>query len=93
MNETELPDSFIYTLFLCMDANFRQKNRYRATTYEDISLSDGWAYFVKSSPYMEYVSTFASQEEVSPYIVKYSDCCLSSVHSRLVPVPASKPYI
>ena len=60
-------DSFIYTLFLCMDANFRQKNRYRATTYEDVSLSDGWAYFVKSSPYMEYISTFATQEEVSTW--------------------------
>lgn len=48
-----------------MDANFRQKNRYRATTYEDVSLSDGWAYFVKSKEYMEFISKFASQEEVS----------------------------
>ena len=58
-------NSFIYTLFLCMDANFRQKNRYRSTTYEDVSLSDGWAYFVKSKEYMEYVTKFATQEEVS----------------------------
>ena len=65
LNQSDLLHSFIYTLFLCMDANFRQKNRYRATTYEDVSLSDGWAYFVKSEEYMEYVSKFASQEEVS----------------------------
>lgn len=56
--------SFIYTLFLCMDANFRQKNRYRATTYEDVSLSDGWAYFVKTEEYMNHISKYASQEEV-----------------------------
>ena len=47
-----------------MDANFRQKNRYRATTYEDVSLSDGWAYFVEKKGYMEYVSKFSNQEEV-----------------------------
>lgn len=47
-----------------MDANFRQKNRYRAMTYEDVSLSDGWAYFVKTAEYMSHISKFASQEEV-----------------------------
>ena len=52
-----------------MDANFRQKNRYRATTYEDVSLSDGWAYFVEKKGYMDYVSKFANQEEV---------CCTQS---------------
>ena len=56
--------SFIYILFLCIDANFRQKNRYRATTYEDVSLSDGWAYFVEKGGYMEHISKFANQEEV-----------------------------
>ena len=57
--------SFIYTLFLCMDTNFRQKNQYQAMAYEDISLSDSWAYFVKTAEYMSHISQFASQEEVS----------------------------
>ena len=47
-----------------MDANFRQKNRRRKTTYADITLSPGWAYFVERSAYKDHVSQYASQEEV-----------------------------
>ena len=72
-----------------MDANFCQKNRFRSTTYEDVSLSDGWAYFVKSKEYMEYVTKFASQEEVGPRnpinLLRCAHC-----NSRSVLVPASK---
>ena len=58
-----------------MDANFRQKNRYRATTYDDIPLSDGWAYFVEKKGYMEHVSKFSNQEEVSLRQMSYVlDC-------------------
>ena len=63
-----------------MDANFRQKNRYRATTYDDVPLSDGWAYFVEKKGYMEHVSKFLSQEEVSfvssSVLVRYSPSAL-----------------
>lgn len=70
---------FIYTLFLCMDANFGQKNWYRATTYEDVSLSDGWAYFVKTAEYMDHISKFASQEEVR---FRYNFLINNTQHTR-----------
>ena len=77
---------FIYTLFLCIDANFRQKNRYRATTYEDVSLSDGWAYFVAKEGYMKHVSKFANQEEVpvsfSSFICVYTNMTLVDKYLR-----------
>ncbi|KAJ3546784.1 hypothetical protein NM688_g5476 [Phlebia brevispora] len=69
-----LPDSwqsvpphlaFIYQLFLAQDANFRQKNRLRLTTYQDVCLSPGWSYFVETTEYMEHVKKFATQEEMS----------------------------
>ena len=57
-------ESFRHALFIALDANFRLKGRDRGTTYEDVTLSPGWAYFVETSNYLEYVRQFANQEEV-----------------------------
>ncbi|KAF7797969.1 hypothetical protein EIP86_009176 [Pleurotus ostreatoroseus] len=57
--------AFLYWMFLAMDANFRQKNRHRPTTYKDTCLSPGWAYFVETEAYMEHVRKYATQEEIS----------------------------
>ncbi|KAF7797238.1 hypothetical protein EIP86_008430 [Pleurotus ostreatoroseus] len=57
--------AFLYWMFLAMDANFRQKNRHRPTTYKDVCLSPGWSYFVETEAYMSHVKNYASQEEIS----------------------------
>ena len=43
--------SWIYRLYLAIDANFRLKRRLVSSEEADPSLSDGWAYFVKQESY------------------------------------------
>ncbi|TFK61703.1 hypothetical protein BDN72DRAFT_746198, partial [Pluteus cervinus] len=51
---------WLYSLFLSMDANFRLRRRLKRSTSEatDPSLSQGWAYFVTPSQYMEHLNQF-----------------------------------
>ncbi|TFK70509.1 hypothetical protein BDN72DRAFT_766352, partial [Pluteus cervinus] len=51
--------SWLYALFLSIDANFRLRRRLKRTTdAQDPSLSPGCAYFVNSSDYREHLSQF-----------------------------------
>jgi hypothetical protein len=51
-----------------MDANFRLKNRMRSTEAADPGLHTGLAYLVENEPYIEHVSKYASQKDVSDSI-------------------------
>lgn len=69
------PTSWIYTLYLAMDANFRLKLRQRGIK-NDPELGPGWAYFVEDSHYKSTMETFGDQEEVStnPYFNYVISC-------------------
>ncbi|KAF7343557.1 CxC2 domain-containing protein [Mycena sanguinolenta] len=56
---------FLYTIFLAIDACFRLKRKKISTWAADPSLQDGWAYFVRSGPYLEFVKTLGEQKEMS----------------------------
>jgi hypothetical protein len=50
-----------------MDANFRLKNRMRSSEAADPGLHTGFAYLVENAPYLEHVSKYASQKDVSGF--------------------------
>ncbi|KAF8146220.1 hypothetical protein K438DRAFT_1910745 [Mycena galopus ATCC 62051] len=56
---------FLYALFLAIDACFRLKRKKISSWWTDPSIQDGWAYFVPSVPYMEFVKTLGDQKEMS----------------------------
>jgi hypothetical protein len=55
--------SWLYSLILAIDANFRLKNKLRKVA-NDPPLGDGLAHWVPHEPYHEYVQKFGHQEEV-----------------------------
>lgn len=54
--------SWLYTLILSIDANFRLKLKDRGI--KDPELGSGWAYFVETDPYMGHLDTCEEQAEV-----------------------------
>ncbi|KAJ7628915.1 hypothetical protein FB45DRAFT_1028980 [Roridomyces roridus] len=58
-------DRYLFTIFLAIDACFRLKRKKVSSWAADPSIQDGWAYFVKSTEYMEYVKTLGDQKEMS----------------------------
>jgi hypothetical protein len=56
---------WLYTLILAEDANFKQKSRMRSGKTDLDPLGPGWGTFVSHEPYLNYVSQFADQKEVS----------------------------
>ncbi|KAF7376803.1 CxC2 domain-containing protein [Mycena sanguinolenta] len=56
---------FLYAIFLAIDACFRLKRKKISSWAADPSLQDGWAYFVQSAPYAEFVKTLGEQKEMS----------------------------
>ncbi|KAI4517411.1 hypothetical protein K525DRAFT_210959 [Schizophyllum commune Loenen D] len=56
---------FLYQKFIAQDANFRLSNAMRSSEAKDRPLGDGWAYFVKRRPYLDYVTSFANEEDIS----------------------------
>ncbi|KAJ7236450.1 hypothetical protein B0H12DRAFT_1026895, partial [Mycena haematopus] len=57
--------SFLYVLFLAMDACFRLKRRLVSSDLRDPGLGTGWAYFVENEPYRQYLLTVTDQVEMS----------------------------
>ncbi|KAF9003812.1 hypothetical protein BDZ89DRAFT_1145888 [Hymenopellis radicata] len=57
--------SFIYQLFIGLDANFRLRNRLVSTHERDPSLADGMAYFVPRAEYVSHIRNFINQNEMS----------------------------
>ncbi|KAJ7619486.1 hypothetical protein FB45DRAFT_1033340 [Roridomyces roridus] len=61
-----LPEErYLFTIFLAIDACFRLKRKKISSWAADPSIQDGWAYFVKSAAYMEYVKMLGDQKEMS----------------------------
>lgn len=56
---------FLYTLIVCMDANFRLKNQLVSNYSVDPGLGIGWAYMVDRKPYEKYALSHANEEDVS----------------------------
>ncbi|KAL1724879.1 hypothetical protein EV714DRAFT_222349 [Schizophyllum commune] len=56
---------FLYRKFIAQDANFRLANAMRSSEARNPVLGDGWGYFVKRSSYMQYVRSFANEEDIS----------------------------
>ncbi|PPR02922.1 hypothetical protein CVT26_009777 [Gymnopilus dilepis] len=52
--------SFLYFVFLCMDANFRLKNQLVSNYSQDPGLGIGWAYMIERKDYEAYVKSRAS---------------------------------
>ena len=59
--------SFLYTLFLAIDANFRLKRRAVSNEERDPALISGQGYFVEDKTYREHLTKFVKQEEVSRF--------------------------
>ena len=56
-------DSWLYSLNLTIDANFRLKNKARGIK-NDPPLGDGWAHWVSEQPYQAYLDKHGHQAEV-----------------------------
>ena len=59
-----MPNRFLYSLFIAIDANFRLKNCARSSDDLDPGLHTGLAYFVLNCPYYDHVLQFATQNDV-----------------------------
>ena len=66
-DETSLLYRFLYTLLVCMDANFRLKNNLVSNLSTDPGLWNGMAYMMPRSPYETYVLSQADAEDVSSF--------------------------
>lgn len=62
--------SWLYGLFLAIDANFRLKRRMVSKDSVDPGLSRGWAYFVEETAYKTYLQSYTG----SPQQVSF--CCI-----------------
>ncbi|KAF8143039.1 hypothetical protein K438DRAFT_1520754, partial [Mycena galopus ATCC 62051] len=60
-----LAKRYLYTIFLAINACFRLKRKKISSWAVDLSLQDGWAYFVTSGPYMKFVEKLGEQKEMS----------------------------
>ncbi|KAJ7592036.1 hypothetical protein C8J56DRAFT_781105 [Mycena floridula] len=58
MVSADLCYSFLYALFIGMDANFKLKRKGVSSEAKDPSLSDGAAYFVAEKPYQEHLEKY-----------------------------------
>lgn len=55
--------SWIYALFLAIDANFRLQRKKVSSDERDPGLSAGWAYFVEETLYKSHLANYGDQEE------------------------------
>lgn len=53
---------FLYTLFVSLDANFRLGGKQR--NLKDVTLSDGWHYYVERAGFDDHIKKFGNQKEV-----------------------------
>ncbi|KAK0500832.1 hypothetical protein EDD18DRAFT_1101822 [Armillaria luteobubalina] len=58
-------DRFLYILILALDTNFRLKNLYRSSWDRDPGLHMGLAYFVEPTKYLQHVSSYMTQKDIS----------------------------
>ncbi|KAJ7763898.1 hypothetical protein B0H14DRAFT_3510550 [Mycena olivaceomarginata] len=90
---------YLYTIFLAIDACFRLKRKKISSWLADPSLQDGWAYFVRSFTYEDFVKTLGEQKGMSTCTglaaldhanTKYSQG--SSVKTGVVDLQAGEKY-
>ena len=77
--------SWLYSLFLAIDANFRLKQKDRAI--RDPELGQGLAYFVNMVKFQKLLTNSTQKEEVSPFTCSSSDG--TNDRNRLRPVEQS----
>jgi hypothetical protein len=56
--------SWLYTLMVAMDANFRLRSKLRGLQSKDPTLTPGWAYFVNNGSYADFIKDYVDQDEV-----------------------------
>lgn len=78
-----LVNSWLYALFLAIDANFRLKRRIVSKDSVDPSLSRGWAYFVETA-YKTYLQTCSGNTQ------QVSFCCICIYNCLWPPIYAEK---
>lgn len=55
--------SWLYSLFLGLDANFRLKRKNVSSDVRDNSLSSGWSYFVPNEQYKVHLEKYKGESE------------------------------
>jgi len=66
-----LTHSFLYMMFVCMDANFRLKNQLVSNYSQDPGLGTGLAYMVPREPYEQYVLSRCDDSDVSNFLPSF----------------------
>ncbi|PPQ81349.1 hypothetical protein CVT26_014500 [Gymnopilus dilepis] len=56
---------FLYTMFICMDANFRLKNQLVSSYSQDPGYGIGWAYMVPREPYEKFITSRTNDQDIS----------------------------
>ena len=74
--------SWLYSLFLAIDANFRLKQKQRSI--KDPELGQGLAYFVNMAKFQKLLTNSPHKEEVSPFTFLASDKTNNRNRSRRV---------
>lgn len=67
-----VPCSFLDTLFVAIDANFRLKRKNVSSHESDPGLSKGLSYFVEDTRYREHIKNYISEAELVSYAVGIS---------------------
>lgn len=60
--------SWLYSLFLGLDANFRLKRKDVSSDRRDNSLSSGWSYFVPNEQYKAHLANYTDEIEAVCFI-------------------------
>jgi hypothetical protein len=63
--------SWLYALFLAIDANFRLKRKVISKDSVDPSLSRGWAYFVEEQAYKDFLH---ENVDVAQEVIRFCLC-------------------
>jgi hypothetical protein len=83
--------SWLYSLFLAIDANFRLKRKAVSSDKADPGLSRGWSYFVSEAAFKAHLLEHGNQQQdVSQSHIDSNTCLIVSVYS-LVPARHTTP--
>ena len=81
--------SWLYSLFLGLDANFRLKRKDVSSDKRDSSLSSGWSYFVPNAPYKEHLERYKGESkpvitELQLSLKQWVDFCFRKVTALIM---------
>lgn len=63
--------SWLYSLYVGIDANFRLTRKNVSSEERDPNLGDGWAFFVKNEPYQTHLKAHWAQPQPVSVVVFY----------------------